>query len=83
MDGKMIKCPCKECITYAMCRVQVRGMINPNVSQLSIKKDCELLLNYLRITKDHICENGNETFIDVARRQFGLSGLWGPPDEKY
>jgi len=72
----MIKCPCEECITYAICRVEVRRMINPNVSQLSLIKECELLMKYLRIARDHSCEKGNEKFIDIARRQFGLSGLW-------
>jgi len=74
----MDKCPCKECITYAMCRVEVRRMINPNVTYLSNIKDCDLLMKYLRITKDHSCEKDNEKFIDIARRQFGLTVLWWP-----
>lgn len=71
------KCPCKDCITYAMCRAEVRGMVNPNVSQLGIRKKCEPLLNYLRISGSK-CESGNELFIDTARRAFGLERLWWP-----
>ena len=70
------KCPCEECITYAMCRAEVRRMPNPNVSQLSDIKQCEPLRKYLRINKPHGCESGNEKFIDTARITFGLSGLW-------
>lgn len=74
---KVTKCPCKKCITYAICRVRVREMVNPNVSQLSHISDCQLLKRYLKIHKQGV-RSRNEKFIDAARKAFGLSELWWP-----
>ncbi len=64
------KCPCKDCITYAMCRLQIRSMYNPDVTRFSISKKCKVLMKYIEVDLQ-----GYDREIDVARKLFGIGTI--------
>lgn len=64
------KCPCKDCITYAICRLQVRSMHNPDVTRFSISKQCVALMTYIEVELE-----GHEEEINVTRKLFGIGTI--------
>ena len=67
------KCPCENCITFPICRNQIRNMQNPDVTQFSGKKPCELLEEYVYADSNN---DSNEIEIDIARDLFGIGKLY-------
>lgn len=68
----MNKCPCIECISFAICNTNIRNMPKPDVCQHAILRKCKELKVYINIyaEKDSDLDILN---IDNARRIFGLS----------
>ena len=58
--------PCKECITYVLCKERLRGWGKNNlgVSDLAVNVDCKRFAKYLY--------EGDEYMINSARELFGL-----------
>ena len=68
-----MKCPCKKCISFAICNSIIKDMKVPDVSRLSLDKDCYALKDFLgmdlsdrRLIKEDI---------STARKIFGLKDL--------
>ena len=45
--GKMMKCPCEECICYPICRIKSRDTKRSVVRLSVVSQDCEILFRYL------------------------------------
>jgi len=43
----MIKCPCEECISFAICNAKIKSMHTPDISNFSSMIDCEILSEYI------------------------------------
>ncbi len=73
MKGRkqMNESPCKQCISFAICKVQIKGMKSPNVTQFSAMRNCEILKEYVYM--DH---PGAGMRIDSARIALGLGALY-------
>ncbi len=67
----MSKCPCEQCISFAICKVQINDMNMPDVTQFSIARDCETLIEYIRGRSDGIRER-----VDIARKTLGIGVLY-------
>jgi len=67
----MIKCPCEECISLAICNSSIRKMTKPDVCQYSILRKCEELKMYINFYAKSESEMDISN-IDNARRVFGL-----------
>jgi hypothetical protein len=68
----MNKCPCEECISFAICNARIKEMEDPDVTRFSFNVDCDLLLDYinpeLEPTAYYVVYNiGNEKFRYRAR----------------
>ena len=68
----MNKCPCEQCISYAICNAQVNSMNIPDVTGYSIERNCEALMQYIKVNTR--CDNG--ALVDNTRRLFGLRLLY-------
>jgi len=66
------KCPCEQCITFPICRNQIRDMRSPDVTLFSGKKPCHLLQDYVYGEPHGV----NEIEIDTARDLFGIGRLY-------
>jgi len=66
-----MKCPCEQCITFVICMIQVRNMKQPDVTQFSVEKPCQLLQDYI-----YDGRIGNEIEIDTTRKIFGIGTLY-------
>ena len=67
-----MKVPCEQCISFAICNVQIKEMKEPDVTQFSMKMNCDNLKGYIRlgVKGDHATYNRVE--IANARKLFGL-----------
>ena len=45
----MSKCPCEECITYAMCNARLKEMTRPEICVLAKEVDCKVLISYINL----------------------------------
>ena len=71
-----MKCPCEECISYAICNSMVKAMNTPDVCQLSIYKNCPDLKVYLNVHEaDHNSTYEDSCRINYTRDIFGLDSL--------
>ena len=69
-----MKCPCKECISYAICNAIIKNVsigFQPSVISLAEEKDCQDLIKFInpgfyKVTKAQINE---------AMRMFKLRSL--------
>jgi len=43
-----MKCPCKGCISYAICNARLKGMDNPDVVKLAFRAGCVNLRSYVQ-----------------------------------
>lgn len=72
----MMKSPCKECITFAVCNMEIKQMPSPDVTQFSMSKDCDMLQSFLRLNltrEEHFITNKSQ--IRAARKAFGLPAV--------
>jgi len=67
----MIESPCKQCISFAICKGQINDMETPDVTQFSIARDCESLREYINDTSD-----GIRVRVDSARKTLGIGALY-------
>ena len=67
----MIKCPCEECISFAICNSSIRIMARPDVCQHSLSRKCKELQAYINIYAESESEMDLSN-IDNTRRIFGL-----------
>ena len=68
----MNRCPCEECISFAICKIEVNAMKNPDVTQHSMARECEVLMQYIRIKNRKL----NESAVIEARKLFGLDIMY-------
>jgi len=73
-----MKCPCEECISFAICNNTIKDMPKPKVKALATVRQCYDLLYYLNY-EDHmknpgklIYYNETEIRINTARQLYGL-----------
>lgn len=66
----MSESPCKQCISFAICKIQINDMETPDVTHFSIARDCETLRKYI----GH--DPGVRPRIDVTRKLFGIGTLY-------
>jgi hypothetical protein len=68
-----MKCPCKECISYAICNSIIRNKEIPDVSQHSLNRNCDDLQHFLGmgLGDRKLCKRD----INNARKVFGLKEL--------
>jgi len=64
----MIKCPCEECISFAICNIEIKTYAIPEVCLLSKRVKCDALKDYVGITLQQV----NYKEVDNARVIFGL-----------
>lgn len=67
----MSESPCKQCISYAICKIQINDMETPDVTQFSMARDCEPLGRYISGASDSI-----RVRIDEARKTLGIGALY-------
>lgn len=67
------KCPCEQCISFAICNAQINSMNIPDVTRHSIERNCEILMEYIKADTRH--DNG--PLVDKTRKLFGLRLLYG------
>lgn len=67
----MIESPCKQCISFAICKVQINDMKIPDVTQFSMARDCEVLREYINGASD-----GVRVRVDSARKTLGIGALY-------
>jgi hypothetical protein len=48
-----MKCPCKECISYAICNAKLKAMEEPDVVKLSVRVKCNSLMDYIYVPTMH------------------------------
>ncbi len=77
----MGKCPCMECISFAICNTNIRKMLKPDVCQHSILRKCKELKAYINIYAESESEMDISN-IDDARRIFGLSIIYREEDDE-
>lgn len=67
-----MKCPCEQCISFAICKMELRAF-TPNVSSYSEIRNCHDLQNYLGV-HDHKMNRRSlyQHQINVARKLYGL-----------
>ncbi len=70
-----MKCPCEQCISFAICNAQINSMNIPDVTRHSMDRECESLMQYIRANT----RSDNGSLVDNTRRLFGLGLLY---DEK-
>jgi len=68
-----MKCPCEKCISFAICNSIIKDMKVPDVSGLSLDKDCCALKDFLGM--DLSDRKLLKKDIDTARKIFGLKDL--------
>ena len=68
-----MKCPCEECISFAICNSIIKDMEVPDVSHLSLDKDCYELKDFLGM--DLSDRKLFKKDINTARKIFGLKDL--------
>lgn len=75
--------PCEECISFAICNVQIKQKYPKDVTQFSLIKNCEMLQDYIGIHRLKIGEHSilNRKEIANARKLFGLEPVF--PKDKY
>ena len=62
----MDKCPCEECISFAICNSVMRNI--EDVTHLAIERDCTMLSKYV-LEEDH---NIYFKKINIARKLYNL-----------
>ena len=67
----MNESPCKQCISFAICKVQINIMEIPDVTQFSIARDCKTLVEYIRGDSDGIMGR-----VNIARKTLGIGVLY-------
>ena len=71
-----MKIPCEECISYAICNVQIKQMKVPDVTRFSLNKGCDRLQKFIRLyEKDGQHSVFNSREISETRKFFKLSEL--------
>ena len=68
-----MKCPCEGCISFAICNSIIKDMKVPDVSWLSLDKDCYALKDFLGM--DLSDRKLLKKYINTARKIFGLKNL--------
>ena len=66
-----MKCPCEECISFAICKIEVNSMETPDVTQHSMARQCETLMQYIRIKDRRLYEPK----VVITRKLFGLDAI--------
>ena len=68
-----MKCPCEQCISFAICNSIIRDKEVPDVSQHSLDKDCYELQQFLGmgLGDRKLCKKD----VNNARKIFGLKEL--------
>ena len=66
-----IKCPCEECISFAICNSNIRKMHRPDVCQHSLSRKCKELQEYISVFAESESEMDISN-IDNTRLIFGL-----------
>lgn len=73
----MNKCPCIDCITFAMCNTRLKEMLHPEVCELSKLVDCDELKTFIGVSKSggKVMSYSYLSYdmVDKARSVFGLS----------
>ena len=77
----MKKCPCVECISFAICNTNIRKMLKPDICQHSILRKCAVLKAYINIYAESESEMDISN-IDNTRRIFKLSVIYREEDEE-
>lgn len=70
-----MKIPCKECITFAICKQKIKTMYRPDLNNYSRLIKCGMLIEYINQAKD---DNKLETYKDLineARIFFNLNPI--------
>ena len=78
---KQIKCPCEECISFAICNSIIRDQQVPDVSQFSLDRNCEQLKEFVGMGLPIPNRELFREYINNARKVFGLEELF--PYEKH
>ena len=67
------KCPCKQCISFAICNSMIKEMVIPDITNHSVFKDCSDLHNYIGANnKDAIHTDTHRKEINITRKIFGV-----------
>jgi hypothetical protein len=72
-----MKCPCKECISYAICNSIINDMDSPEVKRLADIRHCLDLFHYLNYEKPFeisrlLSTNEAEIRINTTRQLYGV-----------
>ena len=60
-----MKCPCEECISYAICNARLKEMEEPDVVKLSSRVNCVSLRSY-------VCDGTSMSTIRKTRVLYNL-----------
>ena len=71
----MTKCPCKDCISLALCNAKLKATNPQNVTSLPGLVSCSVLHKYLNITWDRKPTNEDVERLYETRRTFKLGDL--------
>lgn len=70
------KCPCEECVSFAICNSTIKDMTVPTIANLSTTRGCNELLEFIHMNKKgYVYVHSNKREINIARRLFGLKLL--------
>ena len=73
--GPSFKCPCKDCITFAICNATIRAAERrADITTHAINIDCEILIDYIGFNKNHNHPYSNyfQDRVNATRVLFGL-----------
>lgn len=69
-----MKCPCEQCISYAICNAKLKEMSIPEICTLTKEINCEALKDYIKLL-DQL--NVRYDRIDHTRTLFNLKPVNG------
>lgn len=70
--------PCKECISFAICKQRIRQELDPpDVTTFSKWINCDRVVDYIDYVKSHNTADGQNREINKARKLFGLPKVGG------
>ena len=73
-----MKCPCEECISFAICNIEVKGMKPIDVISLALHKNCLALYEFLnldRLDDDEHLTVFNQEEINYTKKLFKTPAL--------
>jgi hypothetical protein len=70
-----MKCPCEECISFAICNAQIKSMGIPSVINHAIYKKCSTLHKFMKLNAEKSFTKFNQTEVNYTRMIFKLPQL--------